>query len=149
MRMNKKTLDRIDTALDTSLIAVGRQIADIQVRVIQETVYDYYEKLRAGHITQDSILYHRTDKLKDRAGISVYHGRKGQVVIRNDNYSTQLINWIRFGSNSWKNSYLYNQHWDARKRDFVAVTMKKLEKVDLKNKIKLELYKNGIRVNRG
>ena len=148
MKINKGAMKKINTSIQASLIGVGRDIREVQQQAIQEDVYDYYDKIRSGYDISGSLLYERTGELIADKNIIVKHSGKGKVVIRNQSYSKDTLNDIRKGNTSWRRSILASLSPSERARDFIAGTMERLQMYDIEGSMKMELYKNGIRVRK-
>ena len=148
MKLNKNTMKKLNKVIKKTLISVGREVREIQIEAIQEDVYDYYDEIRSGYNISNMSLYHRSGRLIDINNIKVKYSGVGTVVIRNESYSKDILNDIRFGNVSWEKSILAKLSPSERARDFIAGTMERLEKYNINEKMKLELYRNGIIIKR-
>jgi len=142
MNINQAYKDA-NAKIDKALIAYGRDVVEIAQEVIQRDVYDYYDKIRVGDVED---AYDRSWALLNK--VRVFHSGKGHVSIRFEGHNSEIMDYIRGGSNNWSNSQLYQLDPERRKRDFVKNTMEELKSRGIINSLSVELYKYGIRISK-
>lgn len=115
-------LKRIDTKTRGSANQIANEIAILMKNNVQEYVYDAYDAIRAGNVTQP---YKRTGDLINK--IEVIRGR-GQAKVVNNAHDSRTLDRIQTGETNWKNSVLYKLDPSERARPFMEITINEVDR---------------------
>jgi len=138
---NDATFKRIDNATRGSANQIAGQMAELLEENIQTHVYDYYDGIRSGLVTEP---YQRTFDLLN--GVEVRRGRLQASVVVNA-HTPQILDDIQNGvvSPKWKNSILYRLSPSQRMRPFMQITIEEVNS-KINNYFTEAMDSNGIHV---